>query len=305
MKMLERPLPWPNGARCAMAMTFDIDTDSFLHLEYGQRVPDMVATTSWLRYDEVAVPRLLRLFKSFNIKQTFFMPAWCMERYPHLVELILMDGHEIGHHGYLHESPNELSTDDEWTWLTRGIDIIERMTGARPRGYRAPVYNFSRNTADLLCTEGFLYDATLMADDVPYVMETSSGSLLELPSHWANDDWPQFAHSIDLRYMMTIRSPEEAFNVYRAEFDAAYAYGGLWIGVWHPWLIGRLARADQLRKFIEYVVEKGDVWIAPLEDIARHVATCIQNGTYIPRKVAMPYYREALHWHQIPQQLKR
>ncbi len=122
--MIERPVPWPNGAKCAVAITFDIDTDSFLHLEYGDRVPDMVCTTSWLRYDEIAVPRILGMYRDLGLRQTFFYPAWCMERYPHLVELILKDGHEIAHHGYLHENPNQLTKEDEVYWIQRSIDTI-------------------------------------------------------------------------------------------------------------------------------------------------------------------------------------
>lgn len=242
IRMIENPVPWPNGAKCAVSMTFDIDTDSFLHLECGDRVPDMVSTTSWLRYDEVAVPRLLRIYEAFGLKQTFFFPAWCMENYPRLVEAILKGGHEIAHHGYLHENPNRLTLEDEEAWFGRSVDTIKRMTGKVPRGYRAPVYNFSRHTADILCANGFLYDASLMADDVPYVMTTRTGHILELPSHWALDDWPQFAHNIELQYMMSIRSPDEAFAVYESEFLAAYRNGGLWVGVWHPWLTARLAR---------------------------------------------------------------
>jgi peptidoglycan/xylan/chitin deacetylase (PgdA/CDA1 family) len=302
--LIERPVPWPHGAKCAVAMTFDIDTDSFLHLEYGKRVPDMISTTSWLRYDEIAVPRILRIYKELGLKQTFFYPAWCMETYPELVEQILEGGHEIAHHGYLHENANQLTLEDERAWLRRSIEIIERMTGRRPRGYRAPVYNYSRHTTDLLAEEGFLYDATLMADDVPYVMASRAGEVIELPSHWALDDWPQFAHNIELQYTMTIRSPDEAFAVYRSEFDSAWRHGGLWIGVWHPWLTARLARAEKLVEFIRYMMAKGDVWIAPMEEIARHVRRVIEDGSYQARRVEMPYYRDAIDAGKIPQQKK-
>ncbi|MFN4140480.1 polysaccharide deacetylase family protein [Aestuariivirga sp.] len=304
IQMVDNPVPWPNGARCALAMTFDIDTDSFLHLDHGERVPDMVSTTSWLRYDEVAVPRILRIFKAFGLHQTFFFPAWCMENYPHLVDAILKDGHEIAHHGYLHESPNLLSREEELAWLQRGIDVIVRMTGRRPRGYRAPVYNFSRHTADLLAQEEFLYDATLMADEVPYLMKTNAGPLMELPSHWAMDDWPQFAHNIELQYMMTIRSPDEAFAVYEAELESACRNGALCVGVWHPWLMGRLARAERLAVFIEGILKRGDVWIASMEEIAGHIIECKAAGTFNPREVSMPYYSVGLPQPDRPNQTK-
>ncbi len=302
--MIERPVPWPDGAKCAVAITFDIDTDSFLHLEYGDRVPDMVCTTSWLRYDEIAVPRILGMYRDLGLRQTFFYPAWCMERYPHLVELILKDGHEIAHHGYLHENPNQLTKEDEVYWIQRSIDIIERMTGRRPRGFRAPVYNFSRHTADILAKEGFLYDATLMGDDVPHAIECESGRLLELPSHWALDDWPPYVHNIELEYTMTIRSPDEAMAVYLSEFEAMHRHGGLWIAVWHPWVSGRLARCERIAGMIDYMQSKGDVWFATMEEIAEHIQACIDAGTYEPRIVRLPYYEIGIPDDQRPRQIK-
>ena len=104
--MISNPVPWPNGAKCACAITFDIDTDSILHLEHREKAPTMLSTMSWLKYDEIAIPRILEVYKRAEIKQTFFYPAWCMERYPHLVDAILEGGHEIAAHGYLHENPN-------------------------------------------------------------------------------------------------------------------------------------------------------------------------------------------------------
>ncbi len=121
--MIKNPVPWPNGARCAVAITFDIDTDSILHLAHPQRAENLVTSQSWLRYDEVAVPRIVEMYKRFGIRQTFFFPAWCMERYPNNVEVVLRDGHEIAHHGYLHEHPNEQTLEGELYWLQRGIEV--------------------------------------------------------------------------------------------------------------------------------------------------------------------------------------
>ena len=70
----------------------------------------------------------------------------------------------------------------------RGVEVIEKHTGQRPRGWRAPLYNFSDASADLLIEEGFDYDASLMGDDVPYVLRTKGGDLIELPAHWGVDD---------------------------------------------------------------------------------------------------------------------
>jgi peptidoglycan-N-acetylglucosamine deacetylase len=45
------------------------------------------------------------------------------------------------------------------------------------------------HTAELLAEEGFLYDSSLMGDDVPYLLSTPKGELVELPVSWATDDW--------------------------------------------------------------------------------------------------------------------
>ena len=177
--MIENPVPWPNGAKCAAAFTFDIDTDSFLHLRFGAAMPDKVAATSWVRYDEIAVPRILAIFREYGLKQTFFYPAWCMERYPHLVDAILKGGHEIAHHGYIHEELNKLpGRDAEAEWIGRGVEVIERMTGRRPTGFRAPTYQFSRHTASILAETGFLYDASLMDDAMWIFAHRSSATVI-------------------------------------------------------------------------------------------------------------------------------
>lgn len=288
--MIKNPIPWPNGKKCAVAITFDMDSDSILHLAHPDTADTKVTTMSWLNYDQIAIPRILDLFKKFDIKQTFFVPGWCIERYPKTVELIMNEGHEIAHHGYLHEHPNEQSREDELYWLQKSTEIIKNFTGQRPRGWRAPSYKFSKHSADLLAQEGFLYDSSLMGDDIPYVLSTKEGNVIELPTDWSMDDWPHHTHNTDLGKVMPIKSPNEAMEVYLSHFDAMWEYGGLWVSVWHPFVTGRLPRAMMIEKMLDYMVEKGDVWFATLEEIALHVQKCIEDGTYQPRVDQLPYY---------------
>lgn len=288
--MISNPVPWPNGARCAVAITFDIDTDSILHLDHPDRASSLVATNSWLRYDEVAVPRILELFRRYDLKQTFFYPAWCMEQHPAMVEAILKDGHEIGQHGYLHENSNQLEADEEVYWFERAHETIVRMTGKAPRGYRAPLYNMSERTPALIAKHGFTYDASLMGDDVPYLLSTEAGDVIELPSDWTLDDWPQYVHAPDFDFGMPIKAPEDAMKVFMAEFEAAWTYGGLWIAVWHPFVSGRPSRAMAIERMIREMSERGNVWFATLEEIAAHVAQVRASGEWTPREVSLPYY---------------
>ena len=68
--MIENPVPWPNGAKCAVAITFDMDSDSLIHLEHPADGISRVSGLSMLRYGpEVGVPRILETYKQLDIQQ--------------------------------------------------------------------------------------------------------------------------------------------------------------------------------------------------------------------------------------------
>jgi peptidoglycan-N-acetylglucosamine deacetylase len=293
--MLSNAIKWPNGAKCAACLTFDMDADSLIHVDYPRDGNRRVAAISMLRYGPlIAIPRIVDTYEQLGIKQTFFIPAWCIEQYPQAVETILRGGHEIAHHSYIHENPLEQTLADESHWLDVGIEVIKKTTGKAPRGWRAPLYNFSDKSLDLLLGRGFKYDASLMGADIPYVIQSrkTGGELIELPSHWGLDDWPQYVQSMDLHYMMPIRSARNGFDLYLREFEAAYAYGALWVPVVHPFVTGRLARWHVFAEFLEKVVAQGDVWFAPMEEIAGYVRGEIDAGRHEPMVDLIPQYEE-------------
>lgn len=293
--MIQNPITWPNGARCACAITFDVDADSLIHISRPQDGFDRLNPISMGRYGPtVAVPRIVETYRRLGIKQTFFMPAWCMETYPDTVELLLKEGHEIGHHSYLHEDPCSHSDAEQDYWFDKATDVHVKMTGRAPRGYRAPVYNVTQGVIDRLIARNFLYDSSLMADDMPYAMQTAAGEVMELPVHWGNDDWPPFAHYAEIGYLMPVRAPSDGLRGFFEEFEAAYAAGGLWLPVLHPFLTGRLARWQQMERWLDSVMTRGDIWFAPLEDICRHVLAQRAAGQTV-RTEHLPYYTRPVH----------
>jgi len=290
LTLIENTVPWPNGARVAACFSFDMDGESLMHNAHPNTAGKHVCGMSELRYGPtVSVPRILKIFRHYGIKQTFFIPGWCVERYPSAVEAILKDGHEIGHHGYLHEDPYTLPREDERYWTERALDVLVKATGRRPRGYRAPSFAFSDYTLHLLLEHGFLYDASLMGDDVPYMIENEKGRLIELPSPMAMDDWPHYMHSFDFAGTNNqISSPARAFEVFRSEFEAQWQHKGMWVPVWHPFISGRLPRAIAMHEMIGEIMKKGGVWFAPLSEIAEHVQEQIRAGTWKPRIERVP-----------------
>ncbi|MEH6442733.1 MAG: polysaccharide deacetylase [Oceanospirillaceae bacterium] len=289
--MIKKPIKWPNGARCACAITFDIDADSLIHISKPIDGFDRLYPISMGKYGPtVALPRILDTYKKFNIKQSFFAPAWCIEQYPEIMSQILDEGHEIGHHGYLHEDPTTHSGSEQRYWFEKSLDTHQRILGQKPIGYRAPVYNVTQTVIDLLIEHNFSYESSLMADDIPYMMKTKNGMLTELPVHWGNDDWPPFAHYSEIGYSNSLAGPKAGLQPFWEEFEAQYEAGGFWMGIWHPFLTGRLARWNEVERWLESVLERGDVWFAPLHEIAAHVEAQYKADANSVRLEELPYY---------------
>ncbi len=290
--MIQNPIPWPNGARCACAITFDMDADSLIHCARPEDSFDRVYPISMGRYGPtVAIPRILETYRWLGLKQSFFIPGWCMETYPETVEAILKGGHEIGHHGWIHEDPVTTKGEAQDIAFEKALETHKRLCGAVPAGYRAPVYNVTQQVIDLLVKHNFRYDSSLMADDIPYEMQTPGGALYEMPVHWGTDDWPPFAHYDEIGYLMPVRGPSAGLAGFWEEFEAQYEAGGFFMLIVHPFLTGRLARWRLVEKWLEKTLETRDVWFAPLRDIADHLDALKADG-FTPRVETLPYYTD-------------
>ena len=292
--MIRNPIPWPNNAQCAIAITFDMDADSLIHISKPEDSHRRIYPISMGRYGpKIAIPRILDTYKRLNIEQSFFIPGWCLEQYPEQVKAILDGGHEIGHHGYIHEDPIK-TLGNQREWFERALDAHQKICGKIPKGYRAPVYNITDEVIDLMIEHGFYYDSSMMADDIPYEIKTKKGTLYEIPVHWGTDDWPPFAHYDEIGYLMPVRSPSQGLSGFWEEFEAQYKAGGFFMLIVHPFLTGRLARWIEVEKWIQKTLETKNVWFAKLEEIADHMNKLKVNGTWEPSVEELPYFSKPI-----------
>lgn len=278
---------WPNGRRAAAAFTFDVDAESAV-LWGAPQVADRLSVITHQAYGPlVGVPRILDLLDRHAIRSTFFVPGYTAHRYPGVVRDIVAAGHEIAHHGYLHESPVGLTIAEQEASIDRGLDALAEVAGVRPVGYRAPMWDLSWDMPGLLADRGFLYDSSLMDADSPYELKVSGSSprsIVEIPIHWALDDWEQYCFLPDISGVGLIETPAKARELWQAEFEGLRAAGGCWVLTNHPFLSGRTSRAQSLGELMAHVMSCDDVWVASLEDIARHV----RSLGLPPRSVADP-----------------
>lgn len=259
---------WPEGRSCAAMLCFDVDGETTA-LSEDLLLAKRRTLMSQCEYGpRVGVPRLLGLLAHLEIPATFFIPGYIVEQHPRMVEAIVAGGHEIGLHGYLHEKLAYLDEAAEEGILLRCIDILERYTGTRPVGFRAPWFEINPWTSELLKRHGIDYCASAMGDDVPYF---HPNELVEIPGQWLLEDWEQFAFNADPAWGSIPENCEKVFDLWWREFEAMHDFGCCFVLTLHPWLSGRPSRIRLLEDLVRAMQAKGGVWFARGREIASYV----------------------------------
>lgn len=242
-------------------LTFDVDGES-LWLNRDPANQYRAVALSQGRYGpKIGVPRILRLLEKYEIHATFFVPGWIAEKYSAMVAEIDSAGHDIGHHGYLHEWPDRIeSKEREEELLLKGIQALEQITGKRPIGYRAPGWEFSQHTLSLLAKHQFRYSSNMMDAEGPYLhqIDGKTSQIVELPVQWLIDDSAYALYSLQIPGSKQ-RPNSELFEIWSEEFDGLYEEGDCFVLTTHPQIIGRPSRIKLLEKFIQHAKDRPGV----------------------------------------------
>lgn len=281
------PISWPNGAGAAAILGFDLDAED-VALTADPQSRHRLSVMSHQAYGPVTgVPRTLDLLARHEIRATFFCPGYTAERYPDMLRRIRDAGHEIAHHGYLHEAMQGITPQQEADVLDRGLNALETVAGVRPLGYRAPMWETSYATAGLLLDRGFLYDSSLMDCDVPYELAEGPGadarSVVEIPVSWSLDDWEQYAYVPDLFGCGLIEDPQKSLSMWRSELTASHVEGCCFTLTCHPFLSGRLGRLRVLEELIETMMALPDLWLTTAADVAAHTRSLALEPRVFPQ----------------------
>lgn len=250
------PESWPGSTRVAVLLSYDVDNETVQGLRTGEI---NIGPLSQGQYGaRVALPRIVNLMNEENIPATFFFPAWSLKLAPEQADLIKNSGqHEIGVHGWIHEMNTALDRSTEARLLRQAVEAIEQIIGERPTGYRAPSWNHSPNTLEIVRELGFIYESSLMHDDRPYelLQDGEPTGIVELPVEWILDDAPLF-NPLGSRYM----NPRDVMQVWIDEFDRAWEEGTMFLLTMHPHVIGHRSRIIALEGLIDHIKTKDGVW---------------------------------------------
>ena len=264
-----KPAQWKNGARCAVALSFDSDHETNELRDGGKSIGRM----SQGQYgNRQGVPRILRALAQHQAPATFFVPAVSALLYPDEQRQVVAQGHEIGIHGWIHELNSLLPYETERDLMFRAADTLESITGVRPVGMRTPSWDFSPTTLRIQRELGLLYDSSLMADDDAYeLLENGEATgIVELPVEWIRDDAVYFNMN-RFTGLRPYTPPADVYDIFLREFERAYDEGGLFLLTMHPHVIGYRSRIWILEQLLAHIRQRSDVWVATHADIARYV----------------------------------
>ena len=266
-----RPKSWQDGARCAVALSFDSDHETNELREGGESIGRLSQGQYGHRQ---GVPRILEILKKHDVKASFFVPAVTALLYPDEQRRVAAEGHEIGIHGWIHERNSDLPAKDERELQMRSADVLEKLSGQRPVGIRTPSWDFSPHTLTITKEMGLLYDSSLMADVDCYelLLNGERTGVVELPVEWIRDDAVYF----NMNRFAALRPytpPEGVFDIFRREFDVAYREGGIFQLTMHPHISGYRSRLWILEELIHHIKGYSGVWFATHADIARYAKT--------------------------------
>jgi peptidoglycan/xylan/chitin deacetylase (PgdA/CDA1 family) len=261
-------------ARHIVCLTFDFDAMSGF-IARGMTTPTPISRGE---FGVVASERILALLRRHEIPTTWFIPGHTIETYPAACAKVVAAGHEIGHHGWTHVPPANLSREAEEAGLVRGNEAIKRLSGQTARGYRSPSWDLSPHTIELLLKHGFLYESSMMGHDyLPYrarqgdVIELEKPAVLgpetklvEMPISWTLDDYPHFEFvRTSTAILGGLKPASGVLENWYDDFDymTRIMDWGIITYTCHPFVIGRGHRMLMLERLIEKLRARGAVFL--------------------------------------------
>ena len=274
---------WPGGARVAVQFVINYEEGGERNILHGDAtseafLSDVLGAQPWLGQRHMNVEsmfeygsragfwRLWRIFTERRLSATVFGVATALARYPEAVAAMREAGWEIASHGLKWIDYKDVPETEERAHLAESIRIHTSATGERPLGWYAG--RNSVNTLRAVLDEGgFLYSSDSYADDLPYWINGPKGPHLIIP------------YTLDANDMRFVNAQgfgegSEFFSYLKDAFDVLHAEGErcakmMSVGL-HCRLVGRPGRAGALMRFLDYIGQRNDVWIARRIDIARH-----------------------------------
>ncbi len=275
---------WPNGAGLALSIVLNVEEGAEMNIRDGDRTPEPVdelgaipkrpmrvhGNESNYRYGiEAGAPRILRLLAARALPVTVTAAALALERAPELARQLVAAGHEIACHGHRWVHQFRMEEDEERTFIRTAWRSMETTLGQRPVGWLSRFLH-TENTQRLLLEQGFTYHMDDYSRDLPFWRAVDCGEgvrkpLLMLPYALDSNDMKLWSAP-----SLTPRDwAQYAIDSFDWLLDEAQTLGPRMMSLGlHLRIIGRPGRMGALRRVLDHVAGRQDVWVATRKDIA-------------------------------------
>lgn len=277
-----KPLKWPNGARLALMITFNLEywdlvreSERAFYAGGPGIIPDPLPGNvpdwpnySWREYGQrIGIWRLIDIMDKAGVPATCTMNAKTGLERRAIIDAINERGWELVAHNYVQTdllTNYQFEPEKERELIRETLGVYEEVVGRPAKGWLSSSLRSTTRTADFCAEAGLIFFTDIMNDDQPYMLETDHGPIVAVPYTVEMND-----------FMMFLRrgnSVDEAVAVMKEQFDVLYAEGAesgrlMNVGL-HPHVVGQPFRARALREFVDYAKRFDGVWWAKREEIA-------------------------------------
>lgn len=267
------PIAWPSGKGVAVALFVNLEWFPITPSDTPFRAPGHMQTAypDYRHYTareygtRIGFYRMLDAFAKVGAKATVAVNAAIAQRYPSIISDIVDGGHEIVAHstdmnGTIASGVRE---DDERALILSSLDVLEAVSGTRPRGWQSIARSQSWNTPRLLVEAGVDYMCDWVNDDLPYRMTTPAGGIVNVPIN----------HELSDRQIITVQQQSADSFVQQMQdgfalFAEESAQGGRMLTIQlTPYVMGLPFRIEALERLLAWLSDQPQAWFASTGDL--------------------------------------
>lgn len=263
---IKTDVKWPSGVRLPILLTFEHQSGEGAPLLPGERPNYMIG--GHMDYGgRRGIWNILELLDKLGVKATFCICGTTAEKYPDAVRAAQKAGHEIAGMSYSFERVRAAPIARERAIVRKTVAALKDVCGVEIKGWRCPDYRISPNTLDILAAEGFVWDSSLLNDDLPILFDCSGRQFLELPFTTSTADKTFIGYPYPQR-----GGPDGLADVWNSEFDVLYRESAdeprFMIVSISTWATGRPAPLRVLAQFIRRALDHNDTRFMACHEIA-------------------------------------
>jgi peptidoglycan/xylan/chitin deacetylase (PgdA/CDA1 family) len=276
---------WPGGKKLAVWVVPNLEYYEYLPARYDFRDqfariehPDVMQWGFRDYGNRVGIWRMAEALGDYPVKVTASTNLAIFEHCPEIATLVRERNWEVMSHGlYNTRYLGRSDAAEERESIALEVGLTKKHTGQELRGLLGPCVTNSPDTMDIIAEAGLIYHADWVHDDVPAPIAVKAGRLLSIPYNYDINDGPALEGHFDGAYLE---------NVCIAQFDRLLAESGetglVYCLPLHTYLIGQPHAIGHLRRILDYVCQREEVWFATGGEIAAAALAALEQAAMMP-----------------------